>query len=66
MMEQAHQRLSREKAEKARMEEERCERHLTQVEKLTNEREELIRKLEGLVQRRRELELGNKKIKDHF
>ena len=66
MMEQVHQRLSREKAEKAKMEEERCQRHLAHVEKLTNEREELIRKLEGLVQRRRELELGNKKIKDHF
>ena len=48
-MEQMHLRMSREKEEKSKMEEERCQRHLEHVEKLTNEREELIRRLEGLL-----------------
>jgi hypothetical protein len=48
------------------MEEERCQRQLDHVEKLTNEKEELITRTEEMLRRRKGLDLALKKLKDSF
>ena len=48
------------------MEEERLQRHVDHVEKLTNEKEEFIKRIEELLERRRGIELNLKKMKDNF
>jgi DNA repair exonuclease SbcCD ATPase subunit len=66
MMEQLRIRLANEKNEKVKMEEERCQRHLEHVEKLTNEKEELLGRIEEVLQRRKQLDTTLKKLKENF
>ena len=65
-MEKSKVRMANEKGEKVKMEEERCQRHLEHVQKLTNEKEQLIVRVQQLLKRKSQLQLNKKKIKDNF